>query len=95
MLSKRFVPELALGAAMLVSAAVPMVAQAHGRVYLGSSYMVYPGNSYYSHDHRYHRYYPPYTYYYPLTYRYGYYNGGYGYSYPAYGNSLTIIYRIY
>ncbi|MGH8744682.1 MAG: hypothetical protein ACREUY_10440 [Burkholderiales bacterium] len=95
MLSKRFVSGLVLGAAMLVSAAVPIAAQAHGRVYFGSSYTVNPGNSYYGHNHRYHRNYPPYTYHYPLSYSYGYYNGGYGYSVPAYRNSLTIIYRIY
>lgn len=88
MLSKRVVSGLALGAVMLVSAAAPMAAQAHDRVYIGTGFTVYPGNSYYGHHHR---YYQPYAYYYP-----SYYSGGrYGYSYPAYGNRLTIIYRSY
>ncbi|HVS26784.1 MAG TPA: hypothetical protein VHE58_05735 [Burkholderiales bacterium] len=90
MLSKHVVSGLALGTAMLVSAAVPMVAQARDRVYIGGGYpvVVYPGNSYYGHYHH-HHYYPSY---YSGDYYYG---GGYGYSYPAYGNHLTIIYRIY
>ena len=91
MLSKHVVSGVALGAAMLVSAAAPMAAQAHDRVYIGTGYTAYPGNSYYGH----HRYCQPRAYfpsYYSDSYYYG---GGYGYSHPPYGNRLTIIYRIY
>ena len=94
MLSKRVVSGLALGAAMLVSAAAPMAAQAHDRVYISTGFTVYPGNSYYGHHH--HHYYQPRAYfpsYYSNSYYYG---GGYGYGHPAaYGNRLTIIYRFY
>lgn len=96
MLSKHVVSGLALGAAMLVSAAAPMAAQAHDRVYISTGYTVYPGNSYRGHHLRHHHYYQPNAYFYPRTYSGGYYyGGGYGYSYPAYGNRLTIIYSIY
>ena len=94
MLSKRGVSGLALGAAMLVSAAAPMAAQAHDRVYIGTGFTVYPGNSYYGHHH--HRYYQPYAYSYPHSYSGSYYyGGGYGYSYPVNGERLTIIYSNY
>ena len=96
MLSKRVVSGLALGAAMLVSAAAPMAAQAHDRVYIGTGFTVYPGNSYYGHYHHHHRYYQPYAYSYPHSYSGSYYyGGGYGYSYPVNGERLTIIYSNY
>ncbi|HSS45915.1 MAG TPA: hypothetical protein VLL03_00655 [Burkholderiales bacterium] len=91
MLSKRVVSGLALGAAMLISAAAPVVTQAHDRVYIDSGYTVYPGNSYYG----YHRYCQPRAYFPYYSSNSYYYGSGYGYSHPAYGNRLTIIYRSY